>query len=58
MIKEIVQDKELKEKIQLANTSDEELVKLNYKDKQKVYKAKNGLCRVFHRGGTYVKRER
>lgn len=42
-------DKDKKEKLEelinLANTPDEELEKMNFRDKQKVYKAKNKLCR-------------
>lgn len=42
-------DKDKKEKLEelinLANTPEEELEKMNFRDKQKVYKAKNKLCR-------------
>jgi len=42
-------DKDKKEKLEelinLANTPDEELEMMNFRDKQKVYKAKNKLCR-------------
>lgn len=42
-------DKDKKEKLEelinLANTPEEELEKMNFRDKQKVYKAKNRLCR-------------
>lgn len=42
-------DKDKKEKLEelinLANTPEEELEKMNYRDKQKVYKAKNRLCK-------------
>ena len=55
MIKEIIHNKELQEKIQLASTTNEELKDMSYKDKQKIFKAKNELCKVFHRGGTYIK---
>ena len=55
-------DKEKHEKleamIKLAETSDEELAKMNYKEKQQVFKAKNGLCRIVWKSGekgTYKK---
>ena len=42
-------DKDKKEKLEelinLANTPEEELEKMTFRDKQKVYKAKNKLCR-------------
>lgn len=42
-------DKDKKEKLEelinLANTPEEELEKMNFRDKQKVYKAKNKLCK-------------
>lgn len=41
----------------LANPPEEEFAKMNYKEKQAVYRARNKLCKVFHRGGTYVKRK-
>lgn len=49
--------KELDNLIRLANTSDEDLRKMNFKDKQKVYKAKNRLCiRSWDSSkGTYIK---
>lgn len=37
----------LEESINLANTPEEELEKMTFRDKQKVYKAKNKLCRKF-----------
>lgn len=46
----------LTELISLANTSDKKLSKMNYKDKQKVFKAKSNLCKLFHNSskGTYI----
>lgn len=46
-LKKKEKNKELEELINLANTSDEDLKKMNYRDKQKVYKAKNRLCKKF-----------
>ena len=47
----------LKELINLANTSDKDLSKMNYKEKQKVFKARNQLCNKFWDSSkdTYVK---
>lgn len=43
-------EKERKEKleklIKLTNTSDEDLAKMNFKEKQAVFKAKNSLCKI------------
>lgn len=47
----------MQELIKLANTSEKDLAKMNYKEKQKVFKAKNQLCsKVWDSSnGTYVK---
>lgn len=47
----------LQELIKLANTSDKDLSKMSYKEKQKVFKAKNQLCNKVwdSSNGTYVK---
>ena len=47
----------IQELINLANTSDKDLSKMNFKEKQKVFKAKNQLCNKFWDSskGTYVK---
>lgn len=48
----------LEELINLANTSDEDLEKMDYREKQKVYKSKNILCRRIWDSskGTYRKK--
>lgn len=47
----------LQELIDLANTPDEEIQKMSFKDKQKVFKAKSQLCHKCWDSskGTYVK---
>lgn len=47
----------LQELIDLANTTDEEIQKMSFKDKQKVFKAKSQLCHKCWDSskGTYVK---
>ena len=47
----------MQELIKLTNTSEKDLAKMNYKEKQKVFKAKNQLCNKFWDSskGTYVK---
>ena len=40
-------DKKLRELLEITNISDEELEKLNFKEKQRYFKAKNKLCKVF-----------
>lgn len=52
----------LNEFIELANTNDKQLSKMNYKDKQKVFKAKSKLCKLVFvsndkkgKGKTYIK---
>ena len=47
----------LQELIDLANTPDEELKEMSFKDKQKVFKAKSQLCHKTWDSskGTYVK---
>ena len=52
---EFLKNKKIQELSKLANTPEEELSKMSYKEKQKVYRAKNKLCHVIHRGGTYRK---
>lgn len=54
---EYLRNKKLQELEKIANVSEEELSKMNYKEKQQVYRAKSKLCKVFYRGGTYVKNE-
>lgn len=46
--------------IQLANTSDKKLSKMNYKEKQKVYKAKSSLGKLKYDSskGTYINWEK
>lgn len=55
--KEYLKSKEMTDVIKLANTPEEEYSKMSFKEKQAVFKAKNKLCKVFHRGGTYTKRK-
>lgn len=55
--KEYLKSKEMADVIKLANTPEEELAKMSYKEKQAVFRAKSKLCNVFHRGGTYIKRK-
>ena len=38
--------KNLEETIRLANKTDKQISKMNYKEKQKVYKAKSSLCKL------------
>lgn len=47
----------LQELIDLANTPDEEIQKMSFRDKQKVFKAKSQLCHKCWDSskGTYVK---
>lgn len=48
--------KALEETIKLANTPDKKIDKMNYKEKQKVYKAKSSLCKLVwnsNKHGTY-----
>ena len=48
--------KKLEELIKYANTSDKKLEKMSYKEKQKVFKAKNSLCNLAwnsSKNGTY-----
>lgn len=47
----------IQELIKLANTSDKDLAKMNYKEKQKVFKAKSQLCNKVwdSSNGTYIK---
>jgi len=52
------EEEKLEELIELADISDEELKKLNYKEKQAHYRAKTKLCKVFYNGnGPYRKKE-
>ncbi len=37
----------LQELLEITNISEEELKKLNFKDKQKYFRARNKLCKVF-----------
>lgn len=57
MVRNQQKSQQLKELVELAETPEEELSKMNYKEKQKVFRAKSKLCNVFHRGGTYTKRK-
>ena len=41
-----MKNKKLKELLKITNISEEEIEKLDYKEKQKYYKAKNKLCRI------------
>ena len=51
-------NKKLKELVDIVNISDKKLEKLNYKEKQQYYRAKNKLCKVFYSGaGTYRRKE-
>jgi hypothetical protein len=43
----IKRDKKLKELLEITNISDEEFEKLDFKGKQRYFKAKNKLCKVF-----------
>lgn len=38
--------KKLEQLLKVTNISEEEIEKLDYKEKQKYYKAKNKLCRI------------
>lgn len=53
-------NKKLEEAIKLANTSEEDLEKMNYKEKQKVFKAKSSLCKIVWDSskGTYKKADK
>jgi len=42
----IKRDKKLKELVEITNISDEEFEKLDYKGKQRYFKAKNKLCKI------------
>ena len=53
-----LREKKIEKLKEVADVSEEELSKMNYKEKQAVYRAKSKLCKVFHRGGTYVKNKR
>lgn len=46
MMQGYLREKKIKELLELANTPDEELEKMNYKEKQAVYRAKSKLCNV------------
>ena len=39
-------NKKLEELLKITNISEEEIDKLDYKEKQKYYKAKSKLCRI------------
>lgn len=54
---EYLKYKKIEELKKIADVSEEELSKMNYKEKQGVFRAKSKLCKVFHRGGTYIKRK-
>lgn len=43
----IKRDKKLKEALEITSISDEEFEKLDFKGKQRYFKAKNKLCKVF-----------
>ena len=50
--------KDLERLIKLANIPEKKINKMNYKGKQKVYKAKSSLCRLLwnsNKQGTYRK---
>jgi len=47
--------KKLEDKIKLANSTEKEIAKMDYKEKQKYYKAKASLGKIFHQKGTYKK---
>lgn len=51
-------NKILEKTIQLANTSDEDLEKMSFREKQKVFKAKTSLCKKVWDSskGTYKKK--
>ena len=51
-------NKKLEKTIQLANTSDEDLEKMSFREKQKVFKAKASLCKIVWDSskGTYKKK--
>lgn len=58
MLDKLKDEKEkLQKLIDLANTPDEEIEKMSFKDKQKVFKAKNQLCHKCWDSskGTYIK---
>lgn len=57
MSEEYLKRKKIEELKKIADVSEEELSKMNYKEKQAVFRAKSKLCNVFHRGGTYIKRK-
>ena len=47
-----------KDMVELVNTSEKKVKKMNYKQKQRYYEAKNIICHVFHdstRKGTYIR---
>lgn len=53
-----VEDEKLKKLVELANMSEKELSKANYKEKQAHYRAKSKLCKVFYNEtGPYTKKE-
>lgn len=54
---EYLKHKKIEELQKIADVTEEELTKMNYKEKQQVYRAKSKLCKVFYRGGTYDKNE-
>ncbi len=56
-MEEKLKREKIEELIKIANTPEEELSKMSFKEKQKVFSAKNKLCKVFYRGGTYVNRK-
>jgi len=49
--------RKLKETIELANATEEEVAKMDYKEKQKYYKAKASLGKIIYQGGTFRKKE-
>jgi len=54
-----VEDEKLKELVELANMSEKEISKANYKEKQAHYRAKAKLCKVFYNEtGPYIKRKK
>ena len=54
---EYLKHKKIEELQKIADVSEELLSKMSYKEKQAVFRAKNKLCKVFFRGGTYTKRK-
>lgn len=58
MVRNQQKSQQLKELVELAETPEEELSKMSYKDKQKVFRAKNKIFKRKYIGGTYVKNRR